>query len=129
VAAHHGNNYLPLLERYYNSHRPVLFTLVDALDLQAASAERGVLDAVEFIRANRDRRGEWIEESATCLRDGRQVTIAIDIDSFASEPWKKTLRDKRRPGLLARRHLEVCVFSCLAAELRSGDIAVAGSDS
>ncbi len=127
VAAHHGNNYLPLLERFYKSHRPVLFTLVDALDLQAASAERGVLDAVEFIRANRDRRGEWIEESTTHLRDGKQVTIAID--SFASEQWRKTLRDKRRPGLLARRHLEVCVLSHLAAELRSGDIAVAGSDS
>ena len=27
------------------------------------------------------------------------------------------------------RHLEVCVFSYLAAELRPGDIAVAGSDS
>ena len=129
VAAYHGNNYLPLLERYYKSHRPVLFTLVDALDLEATSAERGVLDAVEFIRANRDRRGEWIEESTTHLRDGKPVTIAIDIDSFASEQWKKTLRDKRRPGLLARRHLEVCVLSHLAAELRSGDIAVAGADS
>jgi len=31
--------------------------------------------------------------------------------------------------MLVRRHLEVCVFSYLAAELRSGDIAVAGSDS
>ena len=31
--------------------------------------------------------------------------------------------------MLARRHLEVCVFSHLAAELRSGDIAVVGSDS
>ncbi|MDQ3763622.1 MAG: hypothetical protein M3460_18940 [Actinomycetota bacterium] len=39
------------------------------------------------------------------------------------------LRDKRRPGMLARRHLEVRVFSYLAAELRSGDIAVVGSDS
>ncbi len=129
VAAYHGNNYLPLLERFYRSHRPVLFTLVDALDLQATSAERGVLDAVEFIRANRDRRGEWIEESTVHIRDGEPVTVAVDVDSFASEQWRKTLRDKRRPGLLARRHLEVCVLSHLAAELRSGDIAVAGSDS
>jgi hypothetical protein len=28
-----------------------------------------------------------------------------------------------------RRHLKVCVFSSLAAELRSDDVAVAGSDS
>lgn len=72
---------------------------MDALDLQAVSAEHGVLDAVKFIRANRDRRGEWIEESTGCLRDGSPVTIAVDIDSFASEQWKKTLRDKRRPAL------------------------------
>ncbi len=57
VAAHHGNNYLPLLEACYKSHRPVLFTLVDAIELEAASAERAVLDALEFVRANRDRRG------------------------------------------------------------------------
>lgn len=33
------------------------------------------------------------------------------------------------PGMLARRHLEVCLFSYLAVELRSGDIVVVGSDS
>jgi TnpA family transposase len=129
VAAHHGNNYLPLLERYYKSHRPVLFALVDAIELEAASAERAVLDALEFIRANRDRRGDWVEESTVHTRDGKKVTVAVDIDAFAGPMWKRTLRDRRRPGMLARRHLEVCVFSHLAAELRSGDIAVVGSDS
>ena len=129
VAAHHGNNYLPLLEAYYKSHRPVLFTLVDAIELEATSAERAVLDALEFVRANRDRRGDWIEESTVHDRDGRKVTVAVDIDAFAGPLWRRTLRDRRRPGMLARRHLEVCVFSHLAAELRSGDIAVVGSDS
>jgi hypothetical protein len=55
--------------------------------------------------------------------------VAIDVDAFASVGWRKVLRDKDRPGMLARRHLEVCVFSHVAVELRSGDIAVAGSDS
>ncbi len=129
VAAHHGNNYLPLLEQYYKSHRPVLFTLMDAIDLEATTTERAVLDALEFVRANRDRRGDWIEECTVHERDGKKVTVAVDIDAFAGPLWRRTLRDKRRPGMLARRHLEVCVFSHLAAELRSGDIAVVGSDS
>ena len=129
VAALHGNNYLPLLEAYYRSHRPVLFTLVDAIELKATSTERAVLDALEFVRANRDRRGDWIEESTVHTRDGQKVTISVDVDAFAGPMWKKTLRDRRRPGMLARRHLEVCVFFHLAAELRSGDIAVVGSDS
>lgn len=129
VAAFHGNNYLPLLERFYRSHRTALFTLVDALTLVPTTADRGVLDALEFVRATRHRRGEWIEQDYVVTRDGRQVRVSIDIDAFASSMWKRTLRDRQRPGMLARRHLEVCVFSHLAAELRSGDVAVAGSDS
>ncbi len=88
-----------------------------------------MLDALEFIRAVRHRRGEWIEETCVVDRGNEQVRVSININAFASEMWKRTLRDKRRPGMLARRHLEVCVFSHLAAELRSGDLAVAGSDS
>ena len=129
VSAYQGNNYLPLLERFYRSHRPVLFTLVDAIGLEATSADASVLDAVEFIRANQDRRSDWIPESTPIEVDGQQRTVSVNGDSFASDAWRKVLRDKQRPGMLARRHLEVCVFSYLAAELRSGDIAVAGSDS
>jgi hypothetical protein len=129
VSAYHGNNYLPLLERFYRSHRRALFTLVDTITLEAASADTSVLEAVEFIRAARDRRGDWIPEQVTIEQDGQPVTVTIDVDAFAGEQWRRVLRDKKRPGMLARRHLEVCVFSALAAELRSGDIAVAGADS
>ena len=48
--------------------------------------------------------------------------------SFASEQWQTVLRARRKPGRLVRRHFEVCVFAYLAAELRSGDVAVVGSD-
>jgi hypothetical protein len=130
VSAYHGDNYLPLLEGFYRSHRPALFTLVDALDMVPTTADHSVLDAVEFIRANRHRRGDWIEETTTHIRDGQQHTVTVDVDAFASVMWRKVLRDgKNRPGMLSRRHLEVCVFSHLAAELRSGDVAVVGSDS
>ncbi len=129
VSAYHGNNYLPLLERFYRSHRPVLFTLVDAIELEATSADGSVLDAVEFIRANRDRRSDWIPETTTVEEDGQSTTVSVKVDAFASDAWKKVLRERQRPGMLARRHLEVCVFSYLAAELRSGDVAVVGSDS
>jgi hypothetical protein len=74
-------------------------------------------------------------DEATVERAGRLVLKALgQVLPLApvgavGEMWRKTLRDKRRPGMLACRHLEVCVFSHLAAELRSGDIAVVGSDS
>lgn len=129
VSAHHGNNYLPLLEAFYRSHRAALFTLVDTLTLEATTVDTSVLEAVEFLRANRHRRSDWIGERTTVEHDGVTVTVGVDVDAFASEAWRRTLRDRNRPGMLARRHLEVCVFSALAAELRSGDIAVAGADS
>ncbi len=134
VSAHHGNNYLPLLARYYSSHRAALFTLLDTLGLEATSADRSVLDAVEFIRANRSRTGEYVPQRVTVERTDEHgtkatVTLALDIESFAGESWRKILRDADHPGRLMRRHLEVCVFSYLAAELRSGDIAVVGADS
>ncbi|WP_248958473.1 Tn3 family transposase [Sphaerisporangium perillae] len=134
VSAHHGNNYLPLLEQYYGSHRAALFTLVNAITLESTSADRSVVDAVEFLRALRGAKAAFVPERLTVERvgaDGQPVTVtlSIDIDGFASAMWKKILRDKQRPGMLVRRHVEICVFSYLAAELRSGDIAVAGSES
>jgi hypothetical protein len=49
--------------------------------------------------------------------------------SVASEACRKILRDRRKPSRRIRRHFEACVFSYLAAELRSGGIAVAASES
>ncbi|MDT5275616.1 MAG: hypothetical protein QOG95_2548 [Mycobacterium sp.] len=120
VSAHHGNNYAPLMERYYRSHRPVLFELLDAIELEATSTDHTVLDAVEFLTVNRHRIGEYIPDH----QDGQPVDL-----SFAGEMWQRTLRDRHRPHRLRRRHFEVCVFAHLAGELRTGDIAVAGSDS
>ncbi len=134
VSAHHGNNYLPLLERFYSSHRSALFTLLDTVELEATSADRSVLDAVEFVRACRNRVGKHVPEKITVERVApggtkSKITLTIDVDSFAGESWRKILRENNFPGRLVRRHLEVCVFSYLAAELRSGDIAVVGADS
>ena len=54
-----------------------------------------------------------------------------DLDlSFASERWRELVVADLGDGrpMLARRHLEACVFSCLARELKTGDLSVEGSD-
>jgi TnpA family transposase len=119
LSAHHGNNYLPLLARHYRSHRAVLFGLLDVLRLEATTADRSVLDAVAFLKANRHRVGEHVPDHV----DGAPVGLG-----FASELWQKVIRDRRTPGTLVRRHFEVCVFSALAEELRTGDVAVVGAE-
>lgn len=133
VSAYHGNNYLPLLDQHYRSHRSALFTLVESIDLESTNAERSVLDAVEYLQAQRNARAAFVPDRISVQRPGPDgaaaaVELVVDVDAFASAMWRKILKDPDRPGLLVRRHL-VCVFSYLASELKSGDIAVAGSDS
>ncbi|MGW0672353.1 Tn3 family transposase [Streptomyces sp. NPDC002746] len=55
--------------------------------------------------------------------DGEKVDV-----SFATQNWQKVIRDRRRPGYFVRRHFEAMVFYYLADELRTGDVAVIGSE-
>jgi hypothetical protein len=129
LTAHHHNNYLPLLDRFYRSHRPLLLRLASVLVLEPTSTDRRLLDALEFVLANQARTAEYIPDSCvvTDPGTGQRVTRALDT-SFAPEAWQPVIRDRRRPGRLVRRHLEICVFSCLADELVRGDVAVVGSE-
>jgi len=48
--------------------------------------------------------------------------------AFASEKWRKLVQVRQgNQTVLVRRHLEACVFSTLADELKTGDVCVAGS--
>ncbi|WP_200841771.1 hypothetical protein [Actinomadura sp. K4S16] len=92
---------------------------MNAIKLEATNAERSVLDAVEFLRALRGAKAALVPDRLTLTRPGLDgepvaVEVAIDVEAFASAAWRKILRDKAKPGMLVRRHLEVCVFSYLA---------------
>lgn len=74
------------------------------------------MKAFDAVRAHESYHREWIDEP-------------VDI-SFASDRWKKLIRRPIAEGPATnRRYLELCVFSYLAEELRSGDLCVEGSES
>jgi TnpA family transposase len=115
VAAYSSDNYQPLLWRYYRNDRRTLFRLINKLNLASTSQDQALMDAVSFLLKNENRRSEWLPD---------EVEL-----SFASERWLRTIygtHDDER--MLKRRHFEVCVFTYLAAELKSGDISITGSD-
>lgn len=119
VAAHHANNYMPLVARHRRRDRATMFAFTRIVELEATSADRSVLDAVQHALAHAHLIRDYIPDHV----DG----VIVDT-SFASEQWQRIIRDREHPGRLNRRHFEACAFTYLAAELRSGDIAVRGSE-
>jgi TnpA family transposase len=115
VTAYHGNNYFPLLWKFFKSFRPLLFNMLQLLKIQSATQDRLLTNAVNYLLENKDRRHYWIAP-------------LIDV-SFASEQWQRSLwiREDGRE-VLDRRNLEICVCSYLASELKTGDLYVEGSE-
>lgn len=115
IKAHKGNNYLPLLWRFYKSHRSAFFRLIYVIQLESTSTDQTLIKAVQFLKDNAHRRGKWLPNE-------------IDL-SWASPQWEKLLLVRQDEDLkLSRNHFEVCLFAHLADELKSGDIYVLGSE-
>src|SRR6266850_4434364 len=120
-AAYGENNYYPFLWRFYKSHRQTLFALLDHVQLRSTSQDTTVEEALAFLRQHRTSKRDWVDLSPTPL----------DLSWVPDKWWKlvtgTTVRT-RRPQWVNRRHFEVCVFSQVMQELKSGDLCIEGSD-
>ena len=116
IAAHSGDNHLPLLWPFYKSHRATILRMVRMLDLESTTEDRSLIDAIELILSQERARGDWLDEP-------------VDL-AFTTQLWRKTITHRTEQGeeRIHRRLFEVCVFSSLANELKSGDVAVRGSE-
>lgn len=102
-------------DRFWRCLGSAFFRLLHALKLESTSQDQTLIEALSFLLANTHRRGVWLPAE-------------VDL-SFASEPWQRLVLVRQGTQVrMVRRHFEVCVFSYLAAELKSGDICVLGSD-
>jgi TnpA family transposase len=119
VAAHHANNYMPLVYRQMRQDRATMFAFARTVELEPTSADRSLLDALEHALAHQHLTRDLIPDHA----DGNRLDL-----SFASEQWQRLVRPHKHPGRLDRRHFEACVFTYLADQLRTGDVAVKGSE-
>ncbi|MCW2918059.1 MAG: transposase [Actinomycetia bacterium] len=62
ISAHHGNNYMPLLARFFRVHRKAMVDILDHLGLESTSSDTSVLEAVEFIRTHRKLTREFVPD-------------------------------------------------------------------
>ena len=116
ITAYNSNNYRPLMWRFYARYRKLLFNLVRSLDIRSASQDETLIGALRFILEHQERRKKW---------------LPADIDlSFASAKWRQLiLSHQDEEEVLVRQQLEICVFTYLAVELKTGDAYVVGSES
>ena len=115
VSAWHRGNDLPLLWPIHAKHRVLLFRLLDLMDVQSATQDRSLLDALAVVSSQRHARRDEVEG-------------AVDL-GFASQRWQAFVAKRRaKPGTYDRRALEVCVFVHLADALGTGDLFVVGSE-
>lgn len=115
VSAHHGDRYQPLVWRFYSSHRKALFSVLKTLDLSSTTSDQTLIDAMNFIIAHEHDPKKYLEAT-------------LDL-SFTSAKWQRTVIVRRKSkSWYLRQHLETCVFSYVAEELRTGDLCVAGSE-
>ena len=115
VSAHHGDRYQPLIWRFYTSHRKTLFRVIKTLDLSSTTSDEALIRAMNFLIAHEHDPKKYLEAT-------------LDL-SFASAKWQRTVLVRRkRKSWYIRQHLETCVFSYIAEELKTGDLCVAGSE-
>lgn len=113
-----GDNYAPFLWRFHKSHRSVLFRLLDSIELKSTSSDKSTEAAIQFIMSHRSSKAD------------RLGTEDLDL-SWVSVKWWQVLSERQKQkndGTVDRRHFEVCVFSQIVHELKSGDLCIPGSD-
>ncbi len=108
-------DHFPLLLSFYSPYRKALFDLVKSLEIRSTSKEQSVIEAVQFVLDNQHKRSKFFEAN-------------LDL-SFISDQWRKlVVVEVDGQELLVRRQLEICIFSHLAKELKTGDACVVGSE-
>lgn len=115
------NNYLPFLWRYYASHRATLFRLARSLPLRTTTQLGSIQAALDFALKHEATRAPWLE------LEGH----ALDLSWVGDKCWPLLTGQKKRgwepPSRLNRKHFEVCLFSQLMWDLKSGDVCIEGS--
>ena len=125
--AHAGDNYFPFLWRFYKSHRATLFRLLRHLPVHSTTQDASFERALSFLQANEAKTGDWLTIPPT----ENETNSPFDFVWMSDAWWRLVTGQRSRdqaPKRLHRRHFEVCVFSQLMWELKSGDLCLPGSD-
>jgi hypothetical protein len=91
----------------YSRYRKLLFGLMRSLDIRSTTQDQSLMEALTFVLDHERRRGKWLPSG-------------IDL-SFISDKWRRlVVSHQDETEVLVRQQLEICVFTYLAMELKTG---------
>jgi hypothetical protein len=116
---HTQQSHYAFLPRYYRSHRALFFQFLEQVTLKSSSPDRAVEEAIAFMYAHRTAKGPWLDDA---------VTLSV---SWIPDAWWPLVTGRRRRAAkvpkVDKRYFELCLFSQIWLELKSGDLYVEGS--
>lgn len=123
--AYASNNYLPFLLPLYRNRRALLFDCLSHLDLQSTTKEQSTLEALALVTQNRQSRKTILKATN---EKGEPLDLAWIPDNWGKLVVDKTSKDMVPITTVQRKYFELCLFTTIAQELKSGDLIIAGSD-
>jgi TnpA family transposase len=131
-AAFAGNNYLPLLARSYGGQRAAFLRFLEHAAPVSTSQDRSTEEAVAFLLAHCASRRAKLRTIVDVLQaDGTTARRPLDL-SWVGEKWWPLLTGRTTrepaPSEVDRRHFEICLFTQVVNELKSGDLCIPGSE-
>ena len=131
--AYSGNNYYPFLWQFIKSHRTTLFGILKWVKLKSTTTDTSLEEAIQFLLSYQNTRKDWLEIITVENQGtpGSKTLHLLNLDWISPKWWFLVTNQRSRktyPNRLHRRHFEVCVFSQILWELKSGDLYIEGSD-
>jgi TnpA family transposase len=127
-----GNNHLSFLQPFYSGRRAALFLFLESILLVSTTHDRAMTEAIAFLLEHKASRSDWLPIMRRETRaDGTlHQTPQVDLSFVLDKWWPLVTGHKDRDAPVTRverRHFEMCVFSHIMLELKSGDLCIAGS--
>ena len=120
VSAYHGDNHAPLVARHFRNDRAAMLAMVSVLELEATSADRGVLAALGFVREHANRTRDHVadqvvvaDQAGVAVRDAAGAPITAPLDVLV-RPGGLASRD---PGPSPPGDVRAPAPGCLRADL------------
>ena len=131
----HGH--IPFLSRLYRGHRRMFLNFLVAVLLVSTSQDRTLEQAIAFLLKHRAARSLTLrigDEDAEAQGPGpeaRRIRPRLDLSFVPPSWWPLVTGQKGRdptPLTVDRRLFELCLFTQVMTELKSGDLCIPGSE-